>query len=82
MLDPTVIAAAIALDIEGKTWLYPGVKEHVVRECLGLSMTHFYQWLNHLIDTELALVLDPHTTAALRAKRERGQRSRSSRLSA
>jgi hypothetical protein len=71
MLDPTVIAAAIALDIEGKTWLYPGVKEHVVRESLGLSMTHFYQFVNRLIDTELALQLDSLTTNRLRAKRQR-----------
>jgi transposase len=71
MLDPTVIAAAIALDIEGKTWLYPGVKEHVVRESLGLSMTTYYQWVNRLLDTELALQLDSLTTHRLQRKRDR-----------
>jgi transposase len=71
MLDPTVIAAAIALDIEAKTWLYPGVKEHVVRECLGLSMTTYYQWVNRLLDTELALQLDSLTTHRLQRKRDR-----------
>jgi hypothetical protein len=77
MFDPAPIAAAIMLDIEGKTWLYPGVKEHVVRECLGIGMTAFYQSLNRLIDTELALQLDPITTRRLCSKRERLQRSRS-----
>lgn len=71
MFDPSPLAAAIALDIEGKTWLYPGVKEHVVRESLGLGMTRYYQWLNRLLETELALILDAHTTHALRSKRER-----------
>lgn len=82
MFDPTPLAAAIALDIEAKTWLYPGVKEHVVRESLGLSMTRFYQWVNTLIDSKLALQLDPVTTRRLQRLRETRQRSRSSRLSA
>ncbi len=77
MFDLSPLAAAVMLDIEGKTWLYPGVKEHVVRECLGIGMTRFYQSLNQLIDTELALQLDPITTRRLRAKRDRFQRSRS-----
>lgn len=71
MFDLSPLAAAVMLDIEGKTWLYPGVKEHVVRECLGLSMTRYYQTLNALIDTELALQLDPITCRMLRAKRDR-----------
>ena len=77
MFDPTPIAAAIALDIEGKTWLYPGVREHVVRECLALSMTRYYQFVNQLVDTELALQLDPLTTNRLRQIRSTRQRSRS-----
>lgn len=79
MLDLAPITAAIMLDIEGKTWLYPGVKEHVVRESLGLGMTRYYQFVNALIDTELALQLDPATTNRLRHIRTTRQRSRSAR---
>lgn len=82
VIDPHPLVAAIMLSLEQKTWLYSGVKEHVVRESLGLSMTRYYQWLNVLIDTELALQLDPHTVARLRHIRTTRQRSRSSRLSA
>ena len=77
MHDPTPIAAAIALDVEAKTWMYVGVKERVVRECLGLSLTGFYQFVNRLIDTELALQLDPVSTHRLRRVRDARQRSRS-----
>lgn len=71
MFDPSPIAAAVMLDIAGKTWLYPGVREHVVRECLDLSPTQFWQAVNVLIDTELALQLDPVTTKRLRSVRDR-----------
>lgn len=79
MFDPRPLVAAVMLDIESKTWLYPGVKEHVVREVLGVGMTAYYQALSRLIDTELALVLDATTTNMLRRKREGLQRSRSAR---
>lgn len=79
MIDLAPLVAAAVLSIEAKTWLYTGVKEHVVRESLGLSMTRYYQLVNALIDTELALQIDPATTRLLQSKRDRLQRSRSAR---
>ncbi len=69
-MDLSPLVAAAALSIEAKTWLYRGVKEAVVRDCLGLSMTHYYLYVARLIDTELALQLDPHTTTILRRRRD------------
>jgi hypothetical protein len=77
MLDLSPIVAAFILTTESRTWLYPGVKEHAVREVLDIGMARYYQILNQLLDSELALQLDPATTNRLRHIRETRQRSRS-----
>jgi len=67
------------LDIEGKTWVYPGAKETAVRKATGLSMTRAMQELNRLIDTEAALAYAPMTVNRLLRLRQRRQLSRSAR---
>jgi hypothetical protein len=82
MITLAPLIAASMLSIE--SWWWPSRGAYLnATDALGFGSPMRYALeLNRLIDTELALQLDPHTTAALRAKRERGQRSRSSRLSA
>lgn len=67
------------LAIERQVWLYAGAKESVVRDRLDMSMTHFYQRLNILIDTERAIAHDPLTVKRLQRLRAQRQRSRSAR---
>ncbi|WP_430591412.1 DUF3263 domain-containing protein [Humidisolicoccus flavus] len=47
------------LDFEGNWQRHAGAKERAIRETFGLSPTRYYQLLNALIDTELALHHDP-----------------------
>jgi hypothetical protein len=75
--DPETARTILA--IERKTWLFPGVKEQRVRADLDVTMTRYYQMVNALIDTELALQIDPATTYRLRHIRDARQRSRSAR---
>lgn len=79
-LSPFVTAAILAT--EAKTWLYAGVKEHVVREGLGIGMVTYYQALNQIIDSELGMQMDPALCRLLRERRDRLQLSRSQRRTA
>lgn len=69
MLDLSPLIAAFMLGVEQQTW-QAGPKETHVREHLGISLLNYYQRLNALLDTELALQLDPITTTRLRRIRE------------
>lgn len=80
MIDLAPLVTAAVLATEAKTWLYEGVKEQVVRQSFGISLTRYYQHANRVIDSELALQMDPATTRRLQAIR--AQRLRSRRLSA
>jgi hypothetical protein len=81
MLDLRPLIAASMLSIE--SWWWPSRGAYLnATDALGFgSPTLYALYLNRLIDTELALQLDPVTTQMLRAKRDRAL-SRSSRLSA
>lgn len=59
------------LAIERLWWQYAGVKERVIRERTGLSVTRFYQELNRILDIEAALAFDPLLVKRLRRVRER-----------
>lgn len=68
--DPDIARKILA--IEAQTWVFAGRKEAHVREVLDVSMTRYYQLLNDLINTELALQIDALTTRRL--QRIRAQR--------
>jgi hypothetical protein len=72
MLDPAPLIAAVVL--HGARGPEAGRQ---AREVLSVSPWRFAQMLNGLIDTELALQLNPVTTHRLRRVREARQRSRS-----
>lgn len=77
MIDLRPLIAASMLSIESWWWSSRGEYLNAT-DALGFSSPMRYALeLNKLIDTELALQLDPTTTYRLRAKRERYQRSRS-----
>lgn len=71
MLDLRPLIAASMLSIESWWWPTRGAYLNATdRLGFGSPMRYALE-LNRLIDTELALQLDPHTTTALRAKRQR-----------
>jgi hypothetical protein len=82
MFDLSPFVAAFILGTESVVWTFPGNKETHVRRHLDVSMTRYTQILNALIDTELALQLDPVTTRRLQRVRDARQLSRSVRRSA
>ena len=71
MIDLRPVIAASMLSIE--SWWWPSRGAYLnATDALGFGSPVLYALeLNRLIDSELALQLDPHTTTALRAKRER-----------
>jgi hypothetical protein len=48
---------------------YAGAKEARVRETFGTTMTRYYKLLDAAIDSQQAMMLDPHTTMRLRGLR-------------
>lgn len=77
MFDLSPFVAAAMLTIESQTWRHAGNKERAVRETFNVTMVRYFQMVNILIDTELALLIDPATTRRLRLIRAERQRSRS-----
>ncbi|MDI5963721.1 DUF3263 domain-containing protein [Streptomyces sp. SL13] len=58
------------LDLEGRQWPSPGVKERAIRERLGMSPVLYYQQLNALLDDARALAHAPNTVNRLRRARD------------
>lgn len=72
-MDLSPFIAAFMLSTEATVWTFAGNKESHVRKHLDVTMVRYTQILNQLIDTELALLIDPQTTRRL-------QRIRSARM--
>lgn len=72
-MDLSPFVAAFILGTESVTWTFAGNRESHIRRHLDISAVRYTQILNALIDSELALQLDPQTTRRL-------QRIRSARL--
>ncbi|GAA2621859.1 hypothetical protein GCM10010399_61290 [Dactylosporangium fulvum] len=62
------------LAFEKQWWRRAGAKEQAIRDTFGLSATRYYQLLNTLLDSPLALAHDPVVVQRLR--RLRASRSR------
>lgn len=67
------------LSLERLWWQYAGAKEQAIRDKFDMSATRYYQVLNALIDSQVALAHDPLLVKRLRRMREKRQRSRSAR---
>ena len=64
---------------ERQWWKYAGAKEQAIRELFDMSATRYYQVLNLLIDSPIALAADPMLIKRLRRPRSTRQRARSAR---
>jgi hypothetical protein len=64
---------------ERQWWKYAGAKEQAIRELFDMSATRYYQVLNALIDSPVALEADPMLIKRLRRLRSTRQRARSAR---
>ncbi|RYV51250.1 DUF3263 domain-containing protein [Pengzhenrongella frigida] len=67
------------LAFERQWWKYAGAKEQAVRELFDMSATRYYQVLNALIDSPVALEHDPMLVKRLRRMRASRQRARTAR---
>ncbi|QOI66872.1 helix-turn-helix DNA-binding domain protein [Gordonia phage Bosnia] len=57
------------LDLAGARWNYAGSLEQRVRDEFGISLTRFWQRVNHLCNTREALEYAPATVNRLRRLR-------------
>ena len=64
---------------ERQWWKYAGAKEQAIRELFDMSATRYYQVLNAVIDSPIALEADPMLVKRLRRLRATRQRARSAR---
>lgn len=67
------------LAFERQWWKYAGSKETAIKELFDMSSTRYYQVLNALIDSPVALAHDPMLVKRLRRLRASRQRARSAR---
>jgi hypothetical protein len=67
------------LEFEKQWWALPGSKESEIRERFDISPTRYYQLLNALIDSEIALAHDPLLVKRLRRLRSTRQKERTAR---
>lgn len=67
------------LEFEKQWWALPGSKESEIRERFDISPTRYYQLLNALIDSEVALAHDPLLVKRLRRLRSSRQKERTAR---
>jgi hypothetical protein len=67
------------IDFERQWWKYAGSKESAIKELFDMSPTRYYQVLNALIDSPVALEHDPMLVKRLRRQRATRQRARSAR---
>lgn len=70
---------AALLDFEKQWWALPGSKETEIRERFDISPTRYYQLLNSLIDSDVALAHDPLLVKRLRRQRATRQKERTAR---
>jgi hypothetical protein len=70
---------AALLEFEKQWWALPGSKESEIRERFDISPTRYYQLLNALIDSEVALAHDPLLVKRLRRLRSSRQKERTAR---
>ncbi len=57
------------LDFEREWWRHAGSKESVVKENFGISLSEYYERLNHLIDSDAAMAAQPLLVKRLRRLR-------------
>ncbi len=67
------------LSFERQWWQYAGLKEQAIKDMFGLSATRYYQVLNEIIDSPIALAEDPLLVRRLRRLRASRQKARSAR---
>ncbi|MFN3340273.1 MAG: DUF3263 domain-containing protein, partial [Dietzia sp.] len=67
------------LEFERQWWKFAGSKESAIKELFDMSPTRYYQVLNALIDSPVALEHDPMLVKRLRRQRATRQRARSAR---
>ncbi|UJH69544.1 DUF3263 domain-containing protein [Ornithinimicrobium sp. INDO-MA30-4] len=67
------------LDFERQWWKQQGLKEQAIREKFDMGTTRYYQVLNQLLDSDVALAHDPLLVKRLRRLRSQRQRKRSAR---
>ena len=58
------------LEMEKRTWKYPGAKERAVRRELDMPATEYYMRLNRLIDDVRVIREEPALTRRLRQRRD------------
>jgi hypothetical protein len=62
------------IDMAAASYKYQGARESDIQSTFG-NVTHFYQRLNRIIDTEAALAYDPYTVNRIRGTRRSRARS-------
>lgn len=67
------------LAFEREWWRHGGAKEAFIRAEFGLGVTEYYQALNALLDSDLALAHDPMLVKRLRRMRDSRQKGREAR---
>lgn len=70
-MDSLTEAERAVLEMEKRTWKYPGAKERAVRKELGMAATEYYMTLNGLIDDVRAIRQEPALLRRLREQRDR-----------
>jgi hypothetical protein len=65
------------LAFERQWWRRPGAKETAIRDRFGMTPTRYYQVLNALVDSSVALATDPLLVKRLRRVRAARRRGRS-----
>lgn len=66
----TRYAEILAFEAAG-SWKYSSSKEAIVRERFDISITRYFQILNHIVSLPAALVFDPTTVRRLQQRRAR-----------
>lgn len=70
-VNPLTPEERAILDLEKRTWKYPGSKERAVRRELGIPATQYYMRVNALIEDPRAIREEPELTRRLREQRDR-----------
>lgn len=64
------------LDVERTWWTEDALKDHAIRDRLGMSRSQFYRRLSVLLDDERAYEYDPLTITRLRKRRTLRRKAR------
>jgi hypothetical protein len=67
------------LDFERRWWRHSGPKEEAIRAEFGLSSARYYQLLNAVIDSPIAVRYDPMLVRRLQRARDARTRARAQR---